>query len=169
MLVIISLWLSRSLRTFLCNSSVYSCHLFSMSSASLDWLLFLSFIIPIFAWNILGISDCLEEVCRFSHSNVFLYFLHCSLKKNVLSLPAILWNSTFGWIYPSLSALEFTSLLSQPLVRPPENYFAILYFFFLGMVLVTASCIVLWTCTCLCDLIPWIYLSLPLYNHKGVD
>ena len=43
------------------------------------------------------------------------------------------------------------------------------------MVLVTASCTMLWTSfhssleLCLSDLIPWIYLSLPLYNHKGFD
>ena len=42
------------------------------------------------------------------------------------------------------------------------------------MLLITASCTVLWTSIhsssgTLSDLIPWIYLSLPLYNHKGSD
>ena len=45
-------WLSRSLRPFLYNSSVCSCHLFLISSASVRSLLFLSFIVPIFAWNV---------------------------------------------------------------------------------------------------------------------
>ena len=47
-------------------------------------------------------------------------------------------------------------------------------FFFLGMVLIMASYTMLWTSIqnfsgTLSDLIPWIYLSLPLYSHKGFD
>ena len=49
--VITPLWLSRSLRSFL-YSSVYSCHLFLISSASVRSTAFLSFIVPIFAWNV---------------------------------------------------------------------------------------------------------------------
>ena len=47
-------WLSGSLRIFFFSyrSSVYSCHLFLISSASVRFLPFLSFIVPIFAWNI---------------------------------------------------------------------------------------------------------------------
>ena len=48
--VITSLWLSGSGRSFL-YSSVYSCHLFLVSSASVRSIPFLSFIVPIFAWN----------------------------------------------------------------------------------------------------------------------
>ena len=44
--------LSGSWRSFLCSSSVYYCHLFLLSSASVRSLPFLSFIEPIFAWNI---------------------------------------------------------------------------------------------------------------------
>ena len=47
-------WLSGSLRPFLFCSSMYSCYLFLISSASvrfLPFLSFLSFIVPIFAWN----------------------------------------------------------------------------------------------------------------------
>jgi len=43
--------LSGSLRSLL-YSSVYSCHLFSVSCASFRPLPFLSFIVPIFAWNV---------------------------------------------------------------------------------------------------------------------
>ena len=42
--VITPLWLSGSWRSFLYNSSVYSCHPFLMSSASVRSILFLSFI-----------------------------------------------------------------------------------------------------------------------------
>ena len=46
------LWLSRSLRPFLYSSCMYSCHLYLISSAFVRPLLFLSFIVPILAWNI---------------------------------------------------------------------------------------------------------------------
>ena len=45
-------WLSGSWRSFLYSSSVYSCHLFLISSASVRPRPFLSFIKPIFAWNV---------------------------------------------------------------------------------------------------------------------
>ena len=44
-----SLWLSGSLRSFLYSCSVYSCHLFLISSASVRSFPFQSFIVPIFA------------------------------------------------------------------------------------------------------------------------
>ena len=98
------LWLSGSLRTFLYSSSVYSCHLLLISSASVMSLLFLSFIMPIFAWNVPLIS-LVFPILLFS-----LISLHCSLRKSFLSLLAILWNSAFSWVYLSLSALSFASL-----------------------------------------------------------
>ena len=51
-LVITPSWLSRSLRSFLYSSSVYSCHLFLIYFASVRSIPFLSFIEPIFAWNV---------------------------------------------------------------------------------------------------------------------
>ena len=50
--VITPSWLSGSWRSFLNNSSVYSCHLFLISSASVRSITFLPFIVPIFAWNV---------------------------------------------------------------------------------------------------------------------
>ena len=50
--VITSSWLSGSWRSFLYHSSVYSCQLFLISSASVRSRPFLSFIEPIFAWNV---------------------------------------------------------------------------------------------------------------------
>ena len=49
--VITPFWLSGSLRSYL-NSSVYFCHFFLISSAFVRSILFLSFIVPIFAWNV---------------------------------------------------------------------------------------------------------------------
>ena len=50
--VITPSWLSGLLRSFLYSSSLYSCHLFLISSASVRSIPFLSFIEPIFAWNV---------------------------------------------------------------------------------------------------------------------
>ena len=50
--VITPSWLSGSWRCFLYSYSVYSCHLFLISSASVRSIPFLSFIVPIFAWHV---------------------------------------------------------------------------------------------------------------------
>ena len=101
--------------------------------------------------------------------------LHWSLRKAFLSLLSILWNSAFKWVYLLFPPLPFTSIFFIAIFKASsDNHFAFLHFFFLGMVLITASCTMLQTCAhsssgTLSDLIPWIYLSLPLYNHKGFD
>ena len=70
--VIPLLWLSGSWRSFFYSSSVYSGHLFLISSASVRSLPFLSFTEPIFAWNIPLVSNSLEE-------KLFLYLYICIL------------------------------------------------------------------------------------------
>jgi len=71
--VIMPSWLSGSWKSFLCSSSVYSCHLFLISSASVSSIPFLCFIVPIFAWNVSLVS--LIFLKRYlSHFIVFLYF-----------------------------------------------------------------------------------------------
>ena len=45
-------YLGGSWRSFLCNSLVYSCYLFKIFSSSVRSMPFLSFIVPIFAWNV---------------------------------------------------------------------------------------------------------------------
>ena len=50
--VITPSWLSGSWRSFLYSSSVYYCNLFLISSASVRSIPLLSFIEPIFAWNV---------------------------------------------------------------------------------------------------------------------
>ena len=68
-----SSWLPGSLRAFL-YSSVYSCHLFLISSASTRSLLFMSFIVPIFVWNVPLVTPIFLEISSLSCSIVFLYF-----------------------------------------------------------------------------------------------
>ena len=93
------LWLSGSLRSFLHSSSVYSCHLFLISSASVRSIPFLSFIEPIFAWNVSLVSLIfLKRSLVFPISLFSSISLHWSLRKAFLSLLAVLWNSAFKWV-----------------------------------------------------------------------
>ena len=75
----------------------------------------------------------------------------------------------------SFSPLPLASLLFTAICKAfSDSHFAFLHFFFLGMILITASCTmsrasVHSSSGTLSDLIPWICLSLPLYNHKGFD
>ena len=106
--VITSSWLSGSWRSFLYSSSVYSYHLFLISSTSVRSRPFLSFIEPIFAWNVPLVS-----LIFLKRSLVFPFLLfssislHWSLKKGFLSLLAILWNSAFRCLYLSFSPLLY--------------------------------------------------------------
>ena len=101
--------------------------------------------------------------------------LHYSLKNAFLSLLAILWNSALNWIYLSFSPLPFGSLHFSAICKASsDNHFAFFHFFFLGIVLITTSYTMSWTSVhsssgTLSALIPWIYLSLPLYNRKEFD
>ena len=62
--VITPSWLSGSWRYFLYSSSVYSCHVFLIFSASVRSIPFLSFIKPIFAWNVPLVSLIFLNGCR---------------------------------------------------------------------------------------------------------
>ena len=140
--VITPLWLSRSWRSFLYSSSVHSCHLFLISSASVRSLPFLSFIEPIFAWNIPLISLIfLKRSVVFPILLLSSISLHWSLRKAFLSLLVILWNSAFKWEYLTFSPLLFASLLFTATCKDySDNHFVFLHFFSLGMVLIPVSC-----------------------------
>ena len=125
--VITPSWLSGSWRSFLYSSSVYSYHLFLISSTSVRSIPYLSFIEPIFAWNVPLVSliflkrSLVFPILLFSSIS-----LHWSVRKAFLSLLAILWNCAFRCLYLSFSPLLFASLFSQLSVRPPQT--AILLF-----------------------------------------
>ena len=139
-------WLSGSWSSFL-YSSVYSCYLFLISYASVRSIPFLSFIEPIFAWDVPLV--CLIFLKRSEVFPILLFVsisLHWSLRKTFLSLLAILWNSAFRWVYLSFSPLPFASLLYPATCKASSNnHFVFLHFFFMGMVLITASCTMSWT------------------------
>ena len=120
--VITPSWLSGSWRSFL-YSSVYSCHYFLISSASVRCIPFLSFMEPIFAWNVLSVSLILLNRSLVFHILLFSSIsLHWSLRKAFLSLLALLWNSAFKWVYLSFSPLLFSLLFfSQLFVRPLQT------------------------------------------------
>jgi len=88
-------WLSGSFRSFLYSSSVYSCHLFLTASVYVRSIPFLSFIVPIFAWNIPLISlifltrSLIFPILLFSSIS-----LHWSLRKVFFSLLALLLELT---------------------------------------------------------------------------
>ena len=134
--VITPLWLSGSWSSFLCSSSVYSCHLFLISSASVRSILFLYFSEPIFAWNVPFVSliflnrSLVFPILLFSSIS-----LHWSLRKAFLSLLDILWNSAFRCLCLSFSPLLFTSLLFTAIWKASsDSHFAFLHFFSMGMV-----------------------------------
>ena len=135
-------WLSRSLRSFLYSSSVCSCHLFLISSASVRSLPFLSFIEPILAWNLYLISLIfLKRSLVFPILFIPSISFHRSFKKIFLSLLAILWYSAFRCLYLSFSPLFFASLLFTAICKASsDNHFAFLHLFSISMVLIPVSC-----------------------------
>ena len=117
-------------------------HLFLISSASVRSILFLSFIEPIFAWNVPLVSQIfLKRSLVFPILLFSSISLHWLLKKAFLSLLAIIWNSAFRCLYLSCSPLLFVSLLFTAICKTsPDSHFAFLHFFSMGMVLIPVSC-----------------------------
>ena len=112
--VITPSWLSGSWKSFLYSSSVYSCHLFLIPYASVRSISFLSFIEPIFAWNVplvsliffffFGISNFLDKISSLSHSIIFLYFFALITEEGFLISPCY---SLEPWIQMGISFLFF--------------------------------------------------------------
>ena len=74
-----------------------------MSSASVKFLPFLSFIVPILAWNSPLISPVFLKISQVFPILLFSCIsLHWSPRKAFLSLLASLWNSAFTWEYLSI-------------------------------------------------------------------
>ena len=119
---------------------MYSCHLFLISS-SVRSILFLSFIVPIFAWNVSLISLIFSIIYSLSLSIVFLFL--CIGHFSRLSCLSLLFFETLHsdrYIFPFLFC-HFLLFFSQVCVRPPQTtILPFLHFFFLGMVLITTSC-----------------------------
>ena len=165
-------WLFGSWRSFLYSSYVYSCHLFLMSSASVRPIPFLSFIVPIFAWNSPLVSLIFLTRSQIFPNHFFPLFLCIDCLGRLSYLSLLFFGLCIQMDISFLFSLLFMPLLFSTIFKAfLDNHFCLLYFFFLGMVLITDSCTVSWTSVhdrgTLSDLIPWIYLSLPLHNRKG--
>ena len=111
--------------------SVYSCHLLLFCS-SIRSLPFLSFTMPIFAWNIPLISPLFLERSCLSNSITFFYSFAFVIEEDLIIIsPDILWNSAFSWVYFSFSPMPFTSLLSSAICKASsDSHFAFLHIFF---------------------------------------
>ena len=171
--MITPLWSSKSLKYFLYSSSVYSYLVFFISSASVRSIPFLSFIVLIFAWNILLVS---------------LIFLKRSLVFPFCCFPLFLCIDHWGRL-SYLSLLFFGSWHSDESIFPFSLCLSLLFstickvfsdnilpfcissswqrFWLLPPVQCHELPSIVLQALCLSDLIPWIYLSLPLYNFKG--
>ena len=129
----------------------------------------------------LGISNFFEEISNLSLSTVFPLFL-CIDHWGKLSYLSLLFFGTLhsnGYIFPFLLCLLLL-FLSQLFVRPPQTAilpFCISFSWGWPWSLPPIQChkplsIVLDTMYIsgtLSGLIPRIYLSLPVYNHNGID
>ena len=138
--------------------------------------MFLSFIVPIFAWNVPLV--CLLFLKRPLVFPILLFSsisLHSSLGR--LSYLSLLFFGTLnsnGYIFPFLLCLSLL-FFSQLFVRPLQtNILPFCVSFSWGCwSLPPVKCheppsIVL-QALCLSKIIPWLCLSLPLYNRKGFD
>ena len=161
--VITPSWLSGSWRSLLYPSSVYYCHLFLISSASVRSIPFLSFIEFIFAWNVPLVSlNFPEEISSLSHSVVFLYFFALFAKEGFLYLSLLFFGilHSNGYIFP-FSICFSLPFFSQLFVRPP--WIVILFFcisfswgwsWFLSYVQSQEPPSVVHQALCLSDLVP---------------
>ena len=120
------------LHFLLYRSSVYSCHLFLITSASVGSLPFLSFIEPIFACS-LGICSFLDEISSLSHSVVFPLFLciDCWGRVSYLSLLFCGTLHSRGYIFPFLLGFSLP-FFSKLFVRTPQTPICFFAFLFLG-------------------------------------
>ena len=132
------LWLFGSLRAFL-YSSAYSCR-FLISSASVRSFPFLSFIVHIFARNFPLISPIFLKSSLVFPFDCFPLFL-CTVHLRRLSYLSLLFSGTLHSVRYIFPFLLYVLLLffSRLFKASSDNLFALLHFFFLGMVLVTTS------------------------------
>ena len=171
-------WLSGSWRSSLYSSSVYSCHLFLISSTSVRSIPFLSFIVPIFAWNVPLVSLIFLKRSLVFPIPLFSSFFALITEEGFLISPcyslelciqmgiSLLFSFAFHFSFFFFSAICKSS---------PDNDFVFFHFFSWGWfwslspVQCHESLSIVLQALGLSDLIPWIYLSLPLYNHKEFD
>ena len=125
--VITPSWLSGLWRSFFYSSSVYSCHLFLTSSASVRSMPFLSFIELIFVWNAPLVSPIfLKRPLVFPFCCFPLFF--CTDHWGRLSYLSLLLFGTLhsnGYTFPFLLCFSLL-FFSQLFVRPPQTAISVI-------------------------------------------
>ena len=114
-------WLSGSLISLLYISSVYSCQLFLMSSASVRSILSVLYCAHLYMKCPLGISIFLKTSLVFPFLLFSSIYLHWSLRKAFLSLLSILWKSAFRRMCFSFCPLPLLLFFSHLFVSPPQT------------------------------------------------
>ena len=130
--MIIPSWLSGSWRSFLYSSSVYSCHLFLISSVSVMSIPFsVLYCAHLCMKCSLGISYFLEKISSFSHSIVFLCFFALINEEGFLISPCYSLELCIqiGISFLFSFTLHFSSIHSYMwgLLRQPFGLFAFLF------------------------------------------
>ena len=156
---------------------MYSCHLFLISSASVRFLQLVSFIVPIFAWNVPFVSLVFLKRSLVFPSLFFFLFI-CIVHLGRLFYLSLLFSGTLpsdGFIFCFFLCLPLL-FSSQLFVRPFQTTillscisFTWAWFWSLPSVQCYEPSSIVLQALYLFDLICWIYFSLPLYNHKGFD
>ena len=125
---------------------MYSCYLFLISSASVRSIPLLSFIEPIFTWNVPFVS-----LLFMKRSIVFPILLFSSVSSHWslwrLSYLSLFFFGTLhldGYILPFLLCLLLL-FFSKLFIRPPQTTILLFCISFWGMILITASYIMSWT------------------------
>ena len=128
--VITPSWLSGSLRAFLFSSYMYFCHLFFISYGPVRSIPFLSFVEPIFAWNIPLVS-----LIFLKRSLVFPILLFSSISLALIAEEGFLISSCYSlelcirMLISFLFSFAF-HFLSQLFVRPPQTVILIVFISF---------------------------------------
>ena len=158
---------------------IFSCVviLVTSSSASIRSKPFLSFIVPIFAWNVPLVSLIFLKRFSFPFYGFSSISLHWSLRKTLISSLLFFGNKIYsdGYIFPFLLCLQhlfFPQLFVRPLqttILPFCIYFSWGWSWSLPPVKCHKPLSIVLQALCLSDLILWICLSLPLHHRKGFD
>ena len=118
-----------------------------ISSASVRSIPFLSFIKPIFAWNVPLVSLIfLKRSLVFSIPLFSSLSLHWLLRKAFLFLLAILCNSAFRCLYLSVSPLLFCSLIFSAICKASSDSCLP----FCNIFIYVYVCIYIYVCVCVC-------------------
>ena len=164
------------LKTFFYSSSVYSCHLFLISSASVRSItISVLYCAHLCMKCSLGISNFLEEISNFFPFCCFPLFLYIDRWRRLLYLSLLFLGTLHSnWcIFPFLLCLlllffcQLFARLSQTPILPFCITFSWWWFWSLPPVQCYKPQSIIPLALCLSDLIPWLYLSLLLYNRKG--